>query len=430
MRKNRKSPPIHTHEGAVAQKIKPELELKRSVMACMLWEDTFYEDGVSIAERIKTLVGKVDNGAVASMAIEARENMHLRHVPLLLAVELARKGGLKAVVLEEIIQRPDELTEFLALYWENGRCPLSKQVKLGLARAFSKFGEYQLAKYNRDEAIKLRDVLFLCHAKPKDKNQDRLWKKIIEGTLQPPDTWEVALSGGEDKKTAWTRLLKEGKLGGLALIRNLRNMIKVGVDEKLVRDSIENIWATNILPFRFIAAAKYAPQYEDSIEKIMLKCLIEKPRFKGHTIVVVDCSGSMDATLSQKSEMTRFEAGAAIAIICRELCDKVTVYAYGSQEILVPARRGFALRDALRKADTGYWTDLGRCMNTVNKQEYDRVIVITDEQSGTSVPAPKGRGYVINVAVYQNGIGYGAYTHIDGFSEAVLDYIREYESSF
>ena len=36
---------LKTHEGAPAKQITPEQQLKRSLMACMLWEDTFCEDG-------------------------------------------------------------------------------------------------------------------------------------------------------------------------------------------------------------------------------------------------------------------------------------------------------------------------------------------------------------------------------------------------
>ncbi len=60
---------------------------------------------------------------------------------------------------------------------------------------------------------------------------------------------------------------------------------------------------------------------------------------------------------------------------------------------------------------------------------YDRLIVITDEQSHDSVPAPRGKGYVINVASNQNGVGYGPWTHIDGWSEAVVEYIAELEAA-
>jgi hypothetical protein len=44
------------------------------------------------------------------------------------------------------------------------------------------------------------------------------------------------------------------------------------------------------------------------------------------------------------------------------------------------------------------------------------------------VRAPSGKGYVINVASNRNGVGYGEWTHIDGWSEAVVDYIASLEA--
>jgi hypothetical protein len=133
--------------------------------------------------------------------------------------------------IEATIQRADELSEFLAIYAKvNGVGPdklkgkLSAQAKKGLAKAFTKFDEYQLAKYDRGGAIRLRDALFLVHAKPKDDAQAALWKRLVANELVTPDTWEAALSGGADKKEAFERLLRDGKLGYLALLRNLRNM--------------------------------------------------------------------------------------------------------------------------------------------------------------------------------------------------------------
>ena len=74
-------------------------------------------------------------------------------------------------------------------------------------------------------------------------------------------------------------------------------------------------------------------------------------------------------------------------------------------------------------------TLLGNAVEWLNKNErYDRLIVITDEQAHDTVPGPKGKGYVINVASYKNGVGYGKWTHIDGWSEAVIEYIRALES--
>ena len=99
--------------------------------------------------------------------------------------------------------------------------------------------------------------------------------------------------------------------------------------------------------------------------------------------------------------------------------------------MLVPSRRGMALRDALDKSQAHGGTYLGAALKQVEgdfSKGYERLVVITDEQSHDQVSAPRGKGYVINVASYQNGVGYGPWTHVDGWSEAVVDYIVELEA--
>ncbi len=420
-----------THEGATASRINAEQQLRRSVFACLLWENAFYESGVSIADRIKSLVPAVKAQVAADLAVEARGKYKLRHVPLLIVREMARNPQQRHLVsdtLYEVIQRADELTEFLAIYWLEGKQVLSAQVKKGLARAFTKFNAYQLAKYNRDGAVKLRDVLFLSHAKPLNAEQEETWKQLIDGTLASPDTWEVNLSAGKDKRETWERMLRENTLGGLALLRNLRNMRDVGVNEELVFQALDKMKVDRILPYRFIAAARYAVQWESSIEKAMLKALDGREKLPGKTVLLVDVSGSMDSKLSGKSDLMRYDAANGLAILARELCERVAVYSFSNQVIRLPDRRGFALRDAITNSQGHGGTYLGNAVRKINSQEkYDRIIVITDEQSHDVVPNPNGIGYVINVAAYQNGIGYGAWNHIDGFSEAVFDYIVETE---
>ena len=431
-----------THEGAQARAISPELQLRRSVLACLLWESQFYEDGVEIAGRIAELVPKVAPEKVAALAIEAREQMKLRHAPLLLVREMARHAThrrLVAETLERVIQRADELGEFVAIYWKDGRVPLSAQVKKGLAAAFPKFDEYQLAKYDRGGPIKLRDVLFLAHAKPRDAAQAAVWKRLIWGRLTTPDTWEVALSesgkeGGDDKRNdrreAWERLLREQKLGALALLRNLRNLREAGVDESLVLTALAEMKTARVLPFRFLAAARYAPQWEESLEPAMLKSVAGQPKLPGRTVVLVDVSGSMTAPLSRRSEMQRTDAAYGLAVLVREIAEKAAVYSFSDRVIEVPARRGFALRDAIDASQAHNGTYLGKAVDYLNERgRYDRLIVITDEQAHDTVSKPKGRGYVINVASYKNGVGYGKWTHIDGWSEAVIEYIRALEES-
>ena len=419
----------HTHEGAPARQISHEQQLRRSVLACMLWEDQFYEDGVAIAGRIRELVAKVPAEKVAALAVEAREKMKLRHAPLLLVREMARLATHRQLVAEtllRVIQRADELSEFVALYWSEGKQPLSAQVKKGLAAAFTKFDEYALAKYNRATPVKLRDVLFLCHAKPVDQAQADLWKRLVEDQLATPDTWEVALSSGADKREAWERLLAENKLGALALLRNLRNMAEAKVPEQAVRDGLARMKTERVLPFRFIAAARYTPQWEAALEQAMFRALDGQARLPGKTVLLVDVSGSMDAPLSRRSEMRRNDAAYGLAVLLREIAKEVSVYSFSDDLVLVPSRRGFALRDAINASQRHNGTYLGKALGKIT-EEYDRLIVITDEQSHDAVPNPRARGYVINVASYQNGVGYGKWTHIDGWSDSVIEYIRAAE---
>ncbi|MGO9588700.1 MAG: TROVE domain-containing protein [Candidatus Acidiferrales bacterium] len=418
-----------THEGAPARNISPELQLRRSVVACLLWEDQFYEEGVEIAGRIQTLVPKVKPESVAALAVEARTKMKLRHAPLLLVREMARQKTHRALVsqtLAQVIQRADELAEFVAIYWKDGKVPLSAQVKKGLAQAFRRFDEYHLAKYDRTGPIRLRDALFLCHAKPRDAEQAALWKRLIEGKLETPDTWEVALSSGAEKREAWERLLRERKLGALALLRNLRNMKQSGVDEDLVLAALEGMSTARVLPFRFLAAARYVPQWEEPLERAMLSALAEQAKLPGRTVLLVDVSGSMTYPLSRRSEMLRTDAAYGLAILLREICEKAAVYSFSNDLVEVPPRRGFALRDAVDASQSHNATYLGRALEKI-PQKYDRIIVITDEQAHDRVPGPRGRGYVINVASAQNGVGYGPWVHIDGWSEAVVEYIRALE---
>lgn len=437
MRTNKPLGGVKTHEGGTACRISPIEELRRSVCACLLWEPTFYESGVKVADRIKALVAQCAPVAVAELAVEARSKLHMRHVPLLLARELVRhpKIGqhpkLAANTVAGVIQRADEIAEFVAMYWQDGRKPLSKQAKLGLAQAFGKFNEYSFAKYNRDGAVKLRDVMFMVHPKPVDAERVALYKLIAANELATPDTWEVALSGGADKKEAFTRLLNEKKLGQLALLRNLRNMVDAGVDIDLIRDRMnEGATGSRVLPFRYVAAARAVPRMEPILDAPMMASMAEMPRLPGKTLLLVDVSGSMDAPLSEKSDLSRMDAGCALAALLRGVCDDVRVLSFSNDLVEVPPRGGFALIDAVRQSQSHQGTYLRRALETAaSLLLVDRTIVITDEQSHDGCGAPIGRGYLINVASFQRGVGYGQWTHVSGFSEAVVSFIMALENA-
>lgn len=434
MRTNIKTVTACTHEGAPSAQSSPAKELRRTVMANMLFEDTFYESGIDAATRMADLIKRVPFADAAQIAIDAREKFKLRHAPLFLLREILRlhKGRQVGDLIERVIQRPDELGELLALYWKDNKdAPLTAQLKVGLARALKKFNEYQLAKWNKDGAVKLRDVLFLSHARPKDEAQKVLFDKIAANTLTTPDTWEVQLSGGADKKATFERLMTEKKLGALALLRNLRGMLEVGVSEDKIRGALAAMSAERVLPFRFISAAKYAPRLEDALEQAMFRCLAEVPKLGGKTALLIDHSGSMSAAVSQKSEISRFDAAAALAMILREVADRCRVFTFAAQCIEVPPRRGFAMVQAVKAVVNPVSTMLGAAVRHVYREfpECDRIVVVTDEQSADRPPHPQGRGYIVNVGGYKNGIAYGPWISIDGWSEAIVEYIRQSEET-
>lgn len=280
-----------------------------------------------------------------------------------------------------------------------------------------------------NRAISLRDVMFMVHPKPLNEEQGGLWKELAEGNLKAPDTWEANLSSGKDKKETFTRLIAEKQLGALALLRNLRNMQEAKVEDSVIREALSTMKTERVLPFRFITAARYAPTLEPQLETAMFRCLEGQPKLPGKTFLVVDTSGSMQSQVSGKSEITRQDAAAALAMLLREVCDEAQVIAFGTTASVIPPRRGFALRDAIGNGKFGHGTNTHEALSLAAKHGYDRCIVITDEQSDTTVgnPLVGTKGYFINVASYQNGIGYGAWTHVDGWSEAILDFIQQHE---
>jgi hypothetical protein len=418
----------------------------------MLWENQFYVDGKTNAEQVKELVAKVNPEFVSNLAVKARTDFKLRHIPLLLTRELARISKLKAETLNAVIQRPDEMSEFLSIYWKDGKTPLAAQVKKGLAQAFGKFNEYQLAKWDKNSAaVSLRDVMFLTHPNPVDTAQAVLFNKVATGNLETPDTWETELSAGKDKAEVFTRLMAERKLGALAFLRNLRNMVQAGISETIIRDYAKNLNVDKVLPYRFIAAARIVPQFEDMLEEMMYRAVANHEKLPGRTVLVVDTSGSMGAAIGGKSDMSRLDAACALAILAREICEEVVIYATAGNDhsrihatAKLPPRRGFALAEYIRKGEVvrklgGGGIFLIQCMKYIAEAEQgnnvDRVIVFTDEQDtggrgfepSKAQRLTKDKNYILNVGSYKNGVNSAEWETVTGFSEATIDYIQARE---
>jgi hypothetical protein len=416
-----------TAEGGAASRVSDLETLKRSVLSCFLWEDNFYENGKTIAERIKELTSKVKVEDAVSLMKQASQEYKLRHAPLWIAINLLNREGVTAEDIASIINRADSMTEILSLYWLNGKIPLSHRLKNAIGIAFKKFNEYSLAKYDRNGAIKLRDVLRIARPKPDNQEQSNLWKRVVSRTLATPDTWETELSAGKDKKSTWERLITEKKLGDLAFLRNLRNMYSVGVSNKIIEESFKERTWKNILPYQFLSAAKYVPQFIPRLDEAMSTALKSTEKLMGRTAILVDVSGSMNSPISLKSDLSRWDTAIALSMLLNGVCEKLDIFQFNTNTFKVQVVPGFALKDKFKgsQGSTRMWDAIRKV-----GADYDRVIVITDEQTEDNGTLPEGKAhyYILNVSSNKNGVAYEKRsTHISGFSEASVKYILEFE---
>lgn len=461
-----KPTPVFTAEGGQGTRVSPDLTLRRMALTAMLFEKQFYQSGSEHSKTVIDTIAEMEQTfgtvemirRVLMLAVECREQMYLRHMPLFLLSALTRftgSGTSVAIGLARCIQRPDEMGEFIAIYakmfpeairssidYRTGLLSgarkgvkLSAGAKRGLAQAFRKFNPYQLAKYNRDAEYSLTDVIRLVKPKPGHAQQSQTWKSLIKKTLASPDTWEVALSAGKDKKATWERLIQEGRLGGLAFLRNLRNMQKDGVSLELIRQRFKEPFP-KVLPYRFIAAAKYAPSLVAEVDEAMLRSTVSMTKLPGHTAIIVDVSRSMKDPMSSYSDMVRRDAASALSIILRELCNSTQVFTFSNHVVIIPSYRGMALSAAINDSQPHGGTELRAAMNAIGVEvragrvpAFDRVIVITDEQTRDGVGQAAGLGYMINVGANMIGVGYPdkGWVHIDGFSERIVDFIYNHE---
>ena len=438
--------------GALAAKQNNVALLRRAVLANLLWEDVAYMDGVKVAEEIKRLIPLCPVFDVYNIALEARTMQKLRHTPLFIAVEMCKYPEHKMFVqdlLPLIITRADMLTDFLAIYWKDGKKPIANQVKKGLAKAFHNFNEYKFAKYDRDTAIKLRDVMFLCRPKPNNQYEVELFKKIAERTLATPETWEVLLSTGKDKKESWTKLITEGKIGGLAMLRNIANMRKADVDRKVINEGLEKLKSSMLMPLDFLKAEKMNPEFSRQIEDSMIKSYANLPKLTGRTLFIVDVSGSMGSRMSSKSDFTRYDAACAMAMLAVNQCEDYEIVCtagndytrVGAHEHITYPQKGFGIFSQIRDTNKrigrgGIFTRqcLEWCREQFKDKEFDRIIVFSDSQDcdhpNKRVPKPFGTyNYICDVSAHTKGVNYrGVWTaEISGFSEHFLTYIAAME---
>ncbi len=416
-----KASQVMNYESEKAFVLTPQLELYTAVVTAGL-SNQFYEKADAKLQCICELIEKNEAAFTAKLAVYVREQMHLRSIPLVLTVELAKRYNGDALVSKltnRVIKRADELTELLAYYaTANERKnvkqlnKLSKQLQKGLADAFNKFDEYQFAKYNRDAKVKLKDALFLVHPKAKDEAQQVLFDKIVKDELQVPYTWEVELSAlgqqkfdsDEVKKDAfrakWEELIFSNKLGYMAILRNLRNILEAGVSKTALNKvceylSNEKAVATSKqLPFRFLSAYRELKALNNGRVGTVLTALEDAVMFSAANIagyndetkvvIAADVSGSMGAAINAKSKVLNYDIGLMLAMLLQNRCENVIIGMFGDtwKVINVPKKNILSnVEELYRHAnEVGYSTNGYLVIKDLlqRRKAVDKIMVFTD----------------------------------------------------
>ena len=420
-----KAAPVRNHENAPAYVLTPALELYAAVATAAL-SDQFYEAADTRLVRLRELVAKNEPQFVAQLAVYAREQLYLRSVPLVLAVELARlhRGdNLVSCLVARVVQRADEIGQLLACYAQaNGRTEgrktlghLSKQVQHGLALAFNKFDAYQLAKYNRDgAAVRLRDALFLVHPKPRDEAQQAVFDQLVAGTLPTPYTWETELSAvgqvsyatAAERQVAvartWETLVASGRLGYMALLRNLRNLLEANVSADALGQvcttlaDARQVARARQLPFRFLAAYREVLALDNgrvapvlaALESALAASAANLRGFGAATRVVVACdvSGSMQQPVSARSKVLLYDVGLVLGMLLQSRCQHVVTGLFGSTWKRVSLPQGQVLRNVQelyrREGEVGYATNGYLVVQDLRQRRevVDKVMIFSDCQ--------------------------------------------------
>ena len=389
--------PTINRAGGAAYSLGPHEALIQHILNGFYKEPNYYGSTEHAALEAFKKVAKVDPEFILKAAAYARNVANMRSMPIYFLVMAASEPACKPFIRKytpKIVRRADQIAESLAMhrhYFSGPGKPmrLPNSLKKGLADSFENFDEYQLAKYNRQETITLGGALQLCHPKPSNPSRARLYKSILEGTLQPPETWEVHISTQGASKKTWEEIIP--KMGYMALLRNLRNFLKHNVNMAPVLRRLmdpEEVRKSKQLPFRFWSAYRTVndPATRKALERALKLSLVNLPKLSGRSAAFADTSGSMSSCISGSSSVRCLDIASLMCALFNAISEDAIIGAVATTAKLFhshPENKVIRAAEQIASLNVGHGTDYATAIGLlrISRTYVDRILIFGDMQT-------------------------------------------------
>ena len=386
--------------GHAAYSMSDKEKLVSMVLTTFFNEQKFYGDNSKELVEMAESMALMDSHFVANLAVYARKEMHLRSVSHVLTCIVAHTVASKPFIhytVDGVVERADDITEILACYISMYGKPVPNGLKKALGDAMNRTNEFAFSKYNTPgKAVSFKDVLRICHPKPATDKASKVFNEILTDTLPVAKRWETELSARGNTKEVWEELIDENRLGYMAMLRNLRNIINAGPDnidkvyEKL--SNKDEVLKSKQLPFRFLSAYNNVPpkatsKVRDVLEDACEYSIANLPKIPGKTIIAIDVSGSMICGVSKKSSTTCGEIAVLLGLMASKLCEEYIVYLFDNNlKLMNVSHRSGILQTACNYNILGGGTDLTLPLRRmINGGIYaDRLIMLSDNEINSS----------------------------------------------
>lgn len=392
--------------GGEAFEGSPKLQLVSLLLSSFLTPQ-YYSSETDQEQRLQSAVLALgDKRFAGRAAVYARNVFGMRSITHALIGILSHHvkdvSWLRPVV-KDVIRRPDDALEIVSYILSRYGKPIPNAVKRGVRDAIVEFDEYALTKYKASGSkFGMVDLFNLVHPAPKNEAQADVFKRLIDGTLVGADTWEVGLSEAKseaEKAAVWSHLLRENKLGYLALVRNLRNIL-MQADRETIQLAAERLVNPEVIKKSLVFPFQFQVAYEavsglinphsdlilTAISKAMDISLDNVPSLSGETAVVLDISGSMGITGSFTKSPGDIGSVFAAAILKKNPSSDFVMFA--ERSALQEVERSNSIIDITKNilklsrygSGLGGGTDFSSIFSSL-KKPYDRIIILSDMQS-------------------------------------------------